>query len=54
MLSWIIADVWIGTKKKQLTTTTDVKKRTYKFKYSNHEWSGMALMAANMDGVGEL
>ena len=28
--------------------------RTYKFKYSNHEWSGIPIMAANMDGVGEL
>jgi GMP reductase len=28
--------------------------RTYKFKYSNNEWSGIPIMAANMDGVGEL
>ena len=29
-------------------------KRTYRFKYSNNEWSGIPIMAANMDGVGEL
>ena len=28
--------------------------RTYRFKYSNNEWSGIPIMAANMDGVGEL
>jgi GMP reductase len=28
--------------------------RTYKFKYSNNEWSGIPIMAANMDGIGEL
>ena len=29
-------------------------KRTYRFKYSNNEWSGIPIMAANMDLVGEL
>ena len=28
--------------------------RTYRFKYSKNEWSGIPIMAANMDGVGEL
>ena len=28
--------------------------RTYKFKHSNREWTGIPIIAANMDGVGEL
>ena len=49
------ADVLFRPKRSTLHSRKDVKlKRTYKFKYSNHEWSGIPLMAANMDGVGEL
>ena len=49
------ADVLFRPKRSTLHSRKDVKlKRTYKFKYSNHEWSGVPLMAANMDGVGEL
>ena len=29
-------------------------KRTYRFKHSNKEWSGIPIIASNMDGVGEL
>ena len=49
------ADVLFRPKRSTLHSRKDVKlERTYKFKYSNHEWSGIPLMAANMDGVGEL
>ena len=49
------ADVLFRPKRSTLHSRKDVKlQRTYKFKYSNHEWSGVPLMAANMDGVGEL
>mgnify|MGYP001177533837 FL=1 len=49
------ADVLFRPKRSTLHSRKDVKlQRTYKFKYSNHEWSGIPLMAANMDGVGEL
>ena len=49
------ADVLFRPKRSTLHSRKDVKlKRTYKFKYSNHEWSGVPLIAANMDGVGEL
>ena len=49
------ADVLFRPKRSTLHSRKDVKlDRTYKFKYSNHEWSGIPLMAANMDGVGEL
>ena len=49
------ADVLFRPKRSTLHSRKDVKlERTYKFKYSNHEWTGIPLMAANMDGVGEL
>ena len=49
------ADVLFRPKRSTLHSRKDVKlERTYKFKYSNHEWSGIPLIAANMDGVGEL
>ena len=49
------ADVLFRPKRSTLSSRKDVElKRTYKFKYSNHQWSGIPLMAANMDGVGEL
>ena len=49
------ADVLFRPKRSTLSSRKDVElKRTYKFKYSNHQWSGIPIVAANMDGVGEI
>ena len=49
------ADVLFRPKRSTLSSRKDVElKRTYKFKYSNHQWAGTPIIAANMDGVGEL
>jgi len=49
------ADVLFRPKRSTLASRKDVElKRTYKFKYSNHQWTGTPIIAANMDGVGEL
>ena len=49
------SDVLFRPKRSTLHSRKDVVlRRTYKFKYSNNEWSGIPIMAANMDGVGEL
>ena len=49
------SDVLFRPKRSTLKSRKDVNLlRTYRFKYSNHEWSGIPIMAANMDGVGEL
>ena len=49
------ADVLFRPKRSTLSSRKDVElQRTYKFKYSNHQWKGIPIMAANMDGVGEL
>ena len=49
------SDVLFRPKRSTLSNRKDVNlKRTYKFKYSDNEWSGIPIMAANMDGVGEL
>ena len=49
------SDVLFRPKRSTLSSRKEVNlKRTYKFKYSNNEWSGIPIMAANMDGVGEL
>ena len=49
------SDVLFRPKRSTLSSRKDVDlKRTYKFKYSNSEWSGIPIMGANMDGVGEL
>jgi len=49
------ADVLFRPKRSTLHSRKDVElKRAYTFKYSNHQWSGIPIMAANMDGVGEL
>ena len=49
------ADVLFRPKRSTLSSRKDVDlKRTYKFKYSNHQWSGIPIIAANMDGVGEI
>ena len=48
-------DVLFRPKRSTLSSRKDVElKRTYKFKYSKHQWSGTPIIAANMDGVGEL
>ena len=49
------ADVLFRPKRSTLSSRKDVElKRIYKFKYSNHQWSGIPIIAANMDGVGEI
>ncbi len=49
------SDVLFRPKRSTLQSRKDVNlKRTYRFKYSKNEWSGIPIMAANMDGVGEL
>jgi len=48
-------DVLIRPKRSTLSSRKEVDLvRTYKFKHSNIEWSGVPIMAANMDGVGTL
>ncbi len=48
-------DVLIRPKRSTLSTRKDVDlDRTFKFKHSNWEWTGIPIMAANMDGVGTL
>ncbi len=49
------SDVLFRPKRSTLSSRKDVDlNRTYKFKYSKNEWSGIPIVAANMDGVGEL
>ena len=49
------ADVLFRPKRSTLSSRKDVElKRTYNFKYSNHQWTGIPIIAANMDGVGEI
>jgi GMP reductase len=46
-------DVLIRPKRSTLSSRKEVDlKRTFKFKYSGWEWTGVPIMAANMDGVG--
>lgn len=48
-------DVLIRPKRSTLKSRKDVSlERTYKFLYSNYTWTGVPIMAANMDGVGTL
>lgn len=48
-------DVLIRPKRSTLSSRKEVDlTRTYKFKHSTHEWTGVPIMAANMDGVGTL
>ena len=48
-------DVLIRPKRSTLSSRKEVDlNRTYKFKHSNYEWTGVPIMAANMDGVGTL
>ena len=49
------SDVLSRPKRSTLKSRKDVNLlRTYRFKYSKNEWSGIPIIAANMDGVGEL
>jgi len=48
-------DVLIRPKRSTLSSRKEVDlNRTYKFKYSGWEWSGIPIMASNMDGVGTM
>jgi GMP reductase len=48
-------DVLIRPKRSTLSSRKEVDlNRTYKFKHSGTEWTGIPIMAANMDGVGTL
>ena len=48
-------DVLIRPKRSKLTSRKDVElERTYNFVNSGNEWSGIPVMAANMDGVGTI
>jgi GMP reductase len=47
------SDVLIRPKRSTLASRREVElKRTYKFKHSGRDWTGVPIMAANMDGVG--
>ena len=49
------SDVLFRPKRSTLKSRKEVNlERTYKFKYSNNEWTGIPVIASNMDGVGEL
>ena len=49
------SDVLFRPKRSTLKSRKEVDlKRTYRFKHSNKEWSGIPIIASNMDGVGEL
>ena len=49
------SDVLFRPKRSTLKSRKEVNlERTYKFKHSNREWSGIPIIASNMDGVGEL
>jgi GMP reductase len=48
-------DVLIRPKRSTLSSRKEVDlNRTYKFKHSDTEWTGVPIMASNMDGVGTL
>jgi len=49
------SDVLIRPKRSTISSRKEVNlERTYKFKHSGFEWTGVPIMAANMDGVGTL
>jgi GMP reductase len=49
------SDVLIRPKRSTLASRKEVDlNRTFKFKHSGQEWTGVPIMAANMDGVGTL
>jgi GMP reductase len=48
-------DVLIRPKRSQLASRREVDlNRTYRFKHSNQTWTGIPIMASNMDGVGTI
>ncbi len=48
-------DVLIRPKRSTLSSRKEVDlTRTYKFKHSGHSWTGIPIMASNMDGVGTI
>jgi GMP reductase len=48
-------DVLIRPKRSTLTSRKEVDlNRTYRFRHSRYEWTGVPIIAANMDGVGTL
>ena len=48
-------DVLIRPKRSTLSSRKEVDlTRTYKFKHSNQSWTGVPIMASNMDGVGTI
>jgi GMP reductase len=48
-------DVLIRPKRSTLSSRKEVDlNRTYRFRHSGHEWTGVPVMAANMDGVGTI
>jgi GMP reductase len=48
-------DVLIRPKRSTLSSRKEVDLvRTFKFKHSGWEWTGVPIMAANMDGVGTI
>jgi len=49
------SDVLITPKRSQLTSRKDANlTRDFKFKHSNHEWTGVPIVASNMDHTGTL
>ena len=49
------SDVLIRPKRSTLSSRREVNlERTYTFKHSEQTWTGVPIMAANMDGVGTL
>lgn len=49
------SDVLIRPKRSTISSRKEVNlERTFKFKHSGFEWTGVPIMAANMDGVGTL
>ena len=49
------SDVLFRPKRSTLKSRKEVDlSRTYKLKHSNKEWSGIPIIASNMDGVGEI
>jgi len=48
-------DVLIKPKRSTLVSRKKANlERTFKFKHSHHRWTGIPIIASNMDGVGEL
>ena len=47
------SDVLISPKRSQLTSRKDARlTREFKFKHSKHQWSGVPIIASNMDHTG--